>query len=757
MNDTLKRRHSSRRLATVIGVVGAGFALSSSPAHAGGPASPALLGGTRLEFVVAGRGGVPADAAAAVLNVTATNTEAAGFVTVWPCGVDQPNASNLNFSAGQTTPNLVITKIGEGGKVCVYSQSSTDVIADVAGYFPAGSGYQPVNNPVRILDSRDGVGTTRRKIAADTQIEFAVGGQGGVPPNASAAALNVTATNTEAAGFVTVWPCGLDRPNASNLNFAAGQTTPNLVMAKLGAGGKVCVYSQSATDIIADVAGYFPEGSGYQPVSNPVRILDSRDGLGTTRRKMAADTQIEFAVGSQGGVPPNASAAVLNVTATNTEAAGFVTVWPCGLDRPNASNLNFAAGQTTPNLVIAKLGAGGKVCVYSQSATDIVADVAGYFPEGSGYQPVSSPTRILDTRDGTGVPPSAGQTLSTGGYHTCAVLVSKQIACWGANNFGQLGNGQANYLDAGTPVPSIVVGLRGAVAVSAGSNHTCALLQDTTVSCWGLNGHGQLGSGVVFGTGTPTPVPGLAGVKSISAGHLGTCAVMIAGGAKCWGRFAGGAYEQPVVTAPIVVPDLAEAVEVHVGGVLCARMRNGTIACYPSLFDQSIPFKLGTIEGIANATAVGEGCAIDGPTSAVRCWGLNTNGRLGDGTQVTYSDAPVDAIGMSQAAQVASGNAATCALRAEGSVYCWGFNNFGQTGDLGAGGTSVLTPSRVAGVDGAIAIDLSANHGCALIANGSAFCWGWNKYGQLGRPPALNDSGHKFGAALVEGLGKVAR
>ena len=233
-------------------------------------------------------------------------------------------------------------------------------------------------------------------LGTGTVLELQVGGVGDVPMNAAAAALNFTVTNPAAVGYVTVYPCGVTRPVASNLNYVAGQTIPNLVLAKLGTGGRVCVYTFVATDLIADVSGYFPAGSGYTPIDNPTRILDTRQSLPVSR--LGAGAVLELQVGGVGGVPPNAAAAALNFTVTNPAAVGYVTVYPCGVTRPLASNLNYVAGQAIPNLVLAKLGTGGRVCVYSFVATDVIADVSGYFPAGSGYTPIDNPTRILDTR-----------------------------------------------------------------------------------------------------------------------------------------------------------------------------------------------------------------------------------------------------------------------------------------------------------------------------------------------------------------------
>ncbi len=394
---------SPTAVSTPAPVPGTGASLAAADASL----SPAaLIAGATLPLQVSGVAGVPGDALAATLNVTVTNPAAAGFVTVWPCGEPQPLASNLDYVAGQSIPNLVIAKLGTGGKVCFYSMVATDLVADIAGYFPAGSDYTPITNPTRILDTRNGTGAPLAKVAANATLPLQVGGNAGVPGNALAATLNVTVTNPAAAGFVTVWPCGEPQPLASNLDYVAGQSIPNLVIAKLGTGGKVCFYSMVATDLVADIAGYFPAGSDYTPITNPTRILDTRNGTGAPLAKVAANATLPLQVGGNAGVPGNALAATLNVTVTNPAAAGFVTVWPCGEPQPLASNLDYVAGQSIPNLVIAKLGTGGKVCFYSMVATDLVADIAGYFPAGSDYTPITNPTRILDTRNGTGTNPA---------------------------------------------------------------------------------------------------------------------------------------------------------------------------------------------------------------------------------------------------------------------------------------------------------------------------------------------------------------
>ena len=249
--------------------------------------------------------------------------------------------------------------------------------------------------PARVLESRagdgmatvDGVGLGGGRREAGSVTEVVVGGRGGVVGAASAVVLNVTVVDAGGAGFVTVWPCGADRPNASSLNFVAGSTVPNAVVTRVGAGGKVCVFTSAPVDLVADVAGYFPEQSAYVPLV-PARVLESRagdgmatvDGVGLGGGRREAGSVTEVVVGGRGGVVGAASAVVLNVTVVDAGGAGFVTVWPCGADRPNASSLNFVAGSTVPNAVVTRVGAGGKVCVFTSAPVDLVADVAGYFP-----------------------------------------------------------------------------------------------------------------------------------------------------------------------------------------------------------------------------------------------------------------------------------------------------------------------------------------------------------------------------------------
>ena len=240
--------------------------------------------------------------------------------------------------------------------------------------------------PARLMDTRSGNGAAG-PVAAKATAHLQVLGRGGVPATGvSAVVLNVTVTQPTAAGFLTVFADGAARPTASNLNFVKGQTVPNLVVAPVGGNGKVALYNGSAGSVqmIADVAGYFRSGApsvaGAFGSLAPARLMDTRSGNGAAG-PVAAKGTAHLQVLGRGGVPATGvSAVVMNVTVTQPMASGFLTVFADGAARPTASNLNFVKGQTVPNLVVAPVGANGKVAFYngSSGSVQMIADVAGY-------------------------------------------------------------------------------------------------------------------------------------------------------------------------------------------------------------------------------------------------------------------------------------------------------------------------------------------------------------------------------------------
>lgn len=220
-------------------------------------------GGQVLTLPVVGRGGVPAGTEAVVLNVTVNDPNQPGFVTVFPCGTAPPNASNLNYTTGQTVPNNVIVKIGDGGAVCLFTDQTANLLVDVNGSFPADATFDPLD-PARLLDTRPGTITVDGAFAGRGQLQggqvlpLQVTGRGGVPADVGAVVVNVTVVDPAQAGFITVFPCGSGQPNASNINFVAGQTIPNNVIVKVGDGGQVCIFSDQTAHLLADVNGSFP-------------------------------------------------------------------------------------------------------------------------------------------------------------------------------------------------------------------------------------------------------------------------------------------------------------------------------------------------------------------------------------------------------------------------------------------------------------------------------------------------------------------
>ena len=229
----------------------------------GGVATARVAAAGTVKLKVAGVNGIPSTGVTAVvMNVTAVNPSTAGVVTVYPDGITRPTVSNLNFTAGQTVPNLVVVPV-TNGVVDFYNYVGTvDLIADVTGYFTQGAGSSYVTaGPVRAMDTRNGTGgVATARVAAGGTLKLKVAGVNGIPSTGvTAVVMNVTAVNPSTAGVVTVYPDGITMPLASNLNFRAGQTIPNLVVVPVK-NGVVDFYNYAGTvDLIADVTGYFTQ------------------------------------------------------------------------------------------------------------------------------------------------------------------------------------------------------------------------------------------------------------------------------------------------------------------------------------------------------------------------------------------------------------------------------------------------------------------------------------------------------------------
>lgn len=332
-----------------------------------------------------------------------------------------PQSPTVSVPPGATSAVLTGLRPGVSYTVQVAAQTQagtgTQVPAPSAIKTQAPGGSYVALNPARLLDTRSGLGAP---VGATQLAALTVTGRGGVPSSGvSAVALNVTVTGPVSGGYVTVYPAGVARPLASNLNFQAGTTQANLVVAQVGAGGVVDLYASAPTQLIADVSGYYTTTAAASPSTGlyhalpPYRLLDTRNGTGAAGPgAVGSGRSINLQVTGSGGVPATGvSAVVLNTTVTAPSTGGYVTVYPAGTSRPTTSTLNFAAGQTIANRVVVRVGAGGMVTLYNYSGnTQLIADVTGWYTDGSdasaggSYYVALPPYRLVDTRNGTGAP-----------------------------------------------------------------------------------------------------------------------------------------------------------------------------------------------------------------------------------------------------------------------------------------------------------------------------------------------------------------
>lgn len=373
---------------------------------------------------------IPPGVSAVAVNITAVDPTAAGYATVWPCDAPRPEASNLNFTAGRVVANGVIAPVGASGAVCFFTNSTTHFLVDIAGWFAGdGPGGEPGAfvgvTPSRVVDTRNAIGGPKVRIQPGGTLTVPMAGAAmrrtdgaavTIPTDAAAVAVNITAADPSRPGYFTVWPCGSPRPEASNLNFAPGGAVANGVVATLGTGGAICIYSDQASDVLVDVLGWFPGGA--QPAfvgAVPLRLVDTRNAIGGPRGVLTEPTPRAVPVrgvtlnvnGVSRQVPADASAVALNVTMVDAGAAGYATVWPCGTARPEASNVNFARGATVANGVVAPIGADGSICVYTSTNAHLLVDIAGWFGGGAGAGFVGNvPARLVDTRNNIGPIPT---------------------------------------------------------------------------------------------------------------------------------------------------------------------------------------------------------------------------------------------------------------------------------------------------------------------------------------------------------------
>jgi alpha-tubulin suppressor-like RCC1 family protein len=374
----------------------------------------------------------------------------------------------------------------------------------------------------------------------------------------------------------------------------------------------------------------------------------------------------------------------------------------------------------------------------------------------------SSPVTVITSPN---TPLSNVTAIAAGTFHTCALLVPNgTVRCWGDNRSGQLGNNSTAQSNVPvTVITSPNTPLLNIVALATGNAHTCALQANSNPKCWGSNSNGQLGIGTLGGNRlTPADVvtPSPNNAVAVTAGSSHTCALLADGSAKCWGANQSGqlgiSNTAPNNTAPTPVLGGGGSVtarDIAAGrNHTCAVRANSTVACWGSngsgqlgnntTVSSSVPVTVITAQNIpltdVVAIAAGEAhtCALVS-SGTVRCWGDNSSGQLGDnGNSGARSLTPVTVGGLTVVVGIAAGgtlgSSHTCALLANGTVQCWGANGSGQLGDAGVSGFQSKLPVQVSGINNAVSIAVGEFHTCALLANGLPFCWGFNSSGQLG-------------------------
>lgn len=332
-------------------------------------ATQGLPAGGSLALHVTGNFGVPAlnQVAAVALNITAVNPNAPGFMAAYPCSAGWSGTSNLNYTAGGIVPNAAIVAPDTTGDICIRTSAAAHLVVDVTGWYATSPNQLTMlPAPTRLLDTRN---RSIEPVAASGVTQIATGATPG-----STVILNITGTDGPAAGYVTAWPCDQTRPAVSNLNRSGPTPIANLALIPVDTLGRVCLFTQTASHLVVDQFGTLAPATtltGFVPANPISRAYDSRTAGG----RLAAGETRTIPVNA----PADAAGVALNVTVDAPAAAGYLTVWPCGLDRPTSSNVNYVAGETRANGVNVGVGTGNAVCVYAQQSLDVIVDLDGTY------------------------------------------------------------------------------------------------------------------------------------------------------------------------------------------------------------------------------------------------------------------------------------------------------------------------------------------------------------------------------------------
>ncbi len=348
----------------------------------------AVAADTSIDIDIDDLAGLPSGTKVAVaVTITSVGASGPGFVTAWPTSGARPEVSNVNVSApGVTVANFAIVPVAADGRFTLSPSMTTDLLVDVAGVFVATAGTTSAGRlvpltPTRLLDTRSGA-----PVGAGQARELAVIGAAEVPAGATAVAVTVTAVDPGAAGYVTVWPQGQQRPEVSTLNVpTAGATVANLALVPVGASGRISLFAESTTHLLVDVVGYVTGAGaassnvGLFVAVGPDRQLDTRQP--GTRGALLGGYRADVALTLPNGVSATqVSMVAANLTLTGTSAGLYLSAYPARTQRPETSNVNAdGPGQSIAAFGLVPLGVDARISVRPSARTDVIIDVAGFF------------------------------------------------------------------------------------------------------------------------------------------------------------------------------------------------------------------------------------------------------------------------------------------------------------------------------------------------------------------------------------------
>ncbi len=332
-------------------------------------------------------------------------------------------------------------------------------------------------------------------------------------------------------------------------------------------------------------------------------------------------------------------------------------------------------------------------------------------PKVDGPTPTTTTSSTTTTTDSPPSKDSGVLQLACGDFHSCALMADHTVKCWGRNKSGELGDGTTED----KKVPTAVPALEGVEEIALGANYTCARTKDRAVKCWGT---GRLFSNAISTKSSPTPVGGVSDAAELKAGGYMTCARASGGAVTCWG----------LEKKPGGEPKNAAAIATSAAHA-CARLEGGAVKCWgEGVWADGKSFSKPGITG-AELVATGDGfaCAVSGGN--VSCWGRNDSGELGTAPDFDDHVKPVAVPGVRGVKKISAAESHTCVIGGDGALTCWGDN---AESELGRGTqTTGEAPGPVSGIAAVVEVAVGTDHVCARTAS-DVYCWGNNRAGQLG-------------------------